>query len=236
DLPPNAAGSKPPTPPACSPAAADQPKAATSTTPCPSTATAKPPSPTSARSAPATTYAPNTKPDGNSPNPNPAPSTAPAPAATNTRCVPHRSEPLWGSDPIAQIGEPSRESPFFDQFEISAQPCRHGLLPPSDEDRHHEESDLVYQPLGQRVAGEFRSADGDVGAGVFFHLLDRGRVELALDAGLLARYIFQRSREDDLLRRSPDLGVVLGDRLEALSRLPKDHGLVHAAPVEVRAH
>src|SRR5690606_15943598 len=113
-----------------------------------------------------------------------------------------------GSDPIAQIGEPSRESPFLDQFEISAQPCRQGLLLPSDEDRHHEESDLVYQPLGQRVAGEFRSADGDVGAGVFFHLLDRGRVELALDAGLLARYIFQRSREDDLLRRSPDLGVV----------------------------
>src|SRR5690606_29860159 len=87
--------------PACVfPAAADQPPNATSTTPCPSAAMAKPPSSTSARSVPATTYAPNTKPDGNSPNPNPAPSAGPVPAATNTKCDPGRRDRLLGQRPL----------------------------------------------------------------------------------------------------------------------------------------
>src|ERR1700722_17060734 len=94
---------------------------------------------------------------------------------------------------------------------------------------------FVNQPLGDRLARELRSADGDVGPRVLLQSLNRSGVELALDSGSLAGYGLKGPGIDNLLGRTPDLRVILVDHGPIVVGLPVDHRLVHAPSVQVSA-
>jgi hypothetical protein len=79
---------------------------------------------------------------------------------------------------------------------------------------------LVDQPLGDRLVGELRPADRDVGSRALLQPPDRRGVELALDSGSLAGHRLKRPGVDNLLGRPPDLCKVPGHRRLIAAGLP----------------
>src|SRR4051794_24616558 len=102
------------------------------------------------------------------------------------------------------------EAALVAELEVYANAIRQRPVAAAHEDGVDEQVELVDEALPDRYAGELRAADADVALGIRLQLSDRLGVELPLESRLRGRDLVEASREDDLLRGSPDVRVVAG--------------------------
>src|SRR4051812_24936265 len=139
---------------------------------------------------------------------------------------------------VVQVDHAAGEAMLVEQLEVEAQIGGQRGLAGADGDGVEVEVDLVDETVAQRLRGELRAADAEVGRRSGLELPDAVGFELALEPRARGGHALQRPRVDDLLGRPPDLCVLLRDGVRvALGRrgLPVGHRLVHPAAVEVGA-
>src|SRR3954452_4495181 len=84
---------------------------------------------------------------------------------------------------VAEVHDAAAEPTLVHQLEVGPDAGGQRALPGTHEDGHEEQVALVDQARGDRAAAELGAPDREVGRSALLHLLDRRRVELALDAG-----------------------------------------------------
>src|SRR6266540_135931 len=126
----------------------------------------------------------------------------------------------FDSEAVMEVDDAAAKAALVQQLELNMDAGGQGALATAHEDRHEDEMALVDQPLGDRLAGELRPADRDVGSRALLQPPDRRGVELALDSGSLAAHRVKRPGVDNLLGRTPDLREVPGHRRLIAAGLP----------------
>ena len=107
-----------------------------------------------------------------------------------------------------EVHEAATKATLVQQLELGIDADGQGALAAPYEDRPEEEVALVDQSPSDRLTGEIRATDRDVGSRALLQPSDRRGVELALDSGSLTGHGLQRPGKDHLLGCPPALREV----------------------------
>src|SRR5438270_14037632 len=160
----------------------------------------------------------------------------PGPRNSSVRVVEPWFSGVGGGSLIAEEHCALAEAAFLEEIESEANVARKGGVSAADDNRCHEQLELVHEAVLKGDSGEPRAADGQVTAGLVLKPLNAFRVKASFQPRAAARYRRQCCREDDLVGRLPDPCKVADDRgliPGRCDRLPGDHHLVHSSAVQV---